>query len=673
MAGDLPLQLLQEMQRQMQEMRAEIAAMRADRVNEEGGPSIQSVNVETLNSESDEGDNQLTQGLGIRGDQNPAIGVRGGRANGRGRGRGERGRGRGRGRGRRGDPDNFDEVIHNDGERQNELGERNHVLNDQAEGFHPFTPQVMRAIIPGNKMIPPLDKYGGSSDPVKHLRSFVDAMAVYSTDELVWCRVFALSLKEEALDWFHSLPPATIDSFTTLRQMFSQQYASSKTPRVTYTALVRMRQGMDEPFKMFMDRFNRTASQVRNADQRLIVGALTAALRPRPFCDYMHAEEPRSMDELQNRLASFIQIEEGRAQQRGREEGEPSVRMNRERGVRQTFGRAYRRVDHRRGDQTRAQQYAHHTPLNAPRVRVLEEALRADLMTVTQASSPPGADESKYCRYHQNRGHTTEDCVTLKDKLETLVQAGHLQRFVQRHRGTSSSRAGRLNTRNDPPKKNYHQRRDRSRSRSQDRMVRGVINTILGGFAGGGSTLAARKRHLRSLHSVSRTGEPKWSMPSITFSDQDFHAPDLEQDDLMVITTMIARIHKGKGGYKGYVDLRTSLGTDKKAREIKVCFFLVEVETSYNVLLGRPCLNVFGAIVSTPHLTLKYPTDDGVVHTVRADQKMARECYAGGLKVKPRASELSCNKSEVAMMELDPRSPLEERVEPMGDVWPFGN
>ncbi|XP_014489656.1 uncharacterized protein LOC106752481 [Vigna radiata var. radiata] len=340
---------------------------------------------------------------------------------------------------------------------------------------------------------------------------------------------------------------------------------------------------------------------------------------------------------------------------------------------------------------------------------MLEEALRADLITVAQESTPPGADENKYCRYHQNRGHTTEDCVTLRDKLETLVQAGHLQRFVQRQRGPSSVRAGGPNGRNNPPRGNHHQRRDRSRSRSPNRTVRGVINTISRGFAGGGSTLAARKRHLRSLHSINRSREAKRTMPAITFSAQDFHALDLDQNDPMVITAMIARYQVGKVlidqgsstnilywktfkrmeisedaimpfneqivGFagervdtRGYVDLRTSLGMDRRAREIKVRFLLVEAKTSYNVLLGRPCLNAFGAIVSTPHLTLKYPTDDGEVHTVRADQKMAQECYAAGLRVKPRAVESLHNKSEVAMMELDPRSPLEERVEPLGGV-----
>lgn len=86
---------------------------------------------------------------------------------------------------------------------------------------------------------------------------------------------------------------------------------------------------------------------------------------------------------------------------------------------------------------------------------------------------------------------------------------------------------------------------------------------------------------------------------------------------------------------KGYVDLRVSLGMEKNAKELKVRFLLVEADTSYNVLLGRPCLNAFGAIVSTPHLTLKYPSDDGRVCIVWADKKLAQECYVAGLKVKP--------------------------------------
>lgn len=111
----------------------------------------------------------------------------------------------------------------------------------QAEGLHPFTATVTRAPMPENKVLSVMERYGGLTDPVKHLRSFVDAIAVYYSDELVWCIVFSLSLKDEALDWFHSLQPRTVDGFATLRQLFSKQYASNRTQGLTYTTLVRMK------------------------------------------------------------------------------------------------------------------------------------------------------------------------------------------------------------------------------------------------------------------------------------------------------------------------------------------------------------------------------------------------------------------------------------------------
>lgn len=53
---------------------------------------------------------------------------------------------------------------------------------DQAEGLHPFTMRVMRVAMPENKVLPSVEKYGGNSDPTKHLGTFVDAMVVYSSN-----------------------------------------------------------------------------------------------------------------------------------------------------------------------------------------------------------------------------------------------------------------------------------------------------------------------------------------------------------------------------------------------------------------------------------------------------------------------------------------------------------
>ena len=36
-------------------------------------------------------------------------------------------------------------------------------------------------------------------------------------------------------------------------------------------------------------------------------------------------------------------------------------------------------------------------------------------------------DRSKYCEYHKDYGHDTEECIHLKEKIEELIHQGHLK------------------------------------------------------------------------------------------------------------------------------------------------------------------------------------------------------------------------------------------------------
>ena len=196
-----------------------------------------------------------------------------------------------------------------------------------------------------------------------------------------------------------------------------------------------------------------------------------------------------------------------------------------------------------------------------------------------QSPTTPNADTGKHCQYHRNYGHTIEGCQALKDKIEELVQAGHLRKFVKTTITTprslqrdpdSRERSGRRDgrTRDDHRRSNIRKRsespvrRTRPKSESPERRsrtkqkVREVINTIAGpvslgvppqevsyiagGFAGGGCSNSARKKHLRviqSVHLASTHRRPH--IPPITFTDGDFTAIDPAQDDPMVITVEI--------------------------------------------------------------------------------------------------------------------------------------
>ena len=64
----------------------------------------------------------------------------------------------------------------------------------------------------------------------------------------------------------------------------------------------------------------------------------------------------------------------------------------------------------------------------------------------------------------------------------------------------------------------------------------------------------------------------------------------------------------------------------------KIKYLVVNAPSAYNILLGRPTLNRLRAVPSTRHMKLKLPSMEGVVITIKSDQKEARRCYENSLK-----------------------------------------
>ena len=88
----------------------------------------------------------------------------------------------------------------------------------------------------------------------------------------------------------------------------------------------------------------------------------------------------------------------------------------------------------------RQPRFTRYAPLTVARSRILDEALQADLLPPPRkTTTPPNADMTKYCQYHHNHSHTTEECKALQDKIEELVRAGHFRRFIRRDDHSSSS------------------------------------------------------------------------------------------------------------------------------------------------------------------------------------------------------------------------------------------
>ena len=79
--------------------------------------------------------------------------------------------------------------------------------------------------------------------------------------------------------------------------------------------------------------------------------------------------------------------------------------------------------------------------------------------------------------------------------------------------------------------------------------------------------------------------------------------------------------------------LTVTVGTQLRQLTRQLDFLVVDCPSSYNVIIGRPTLNIWKAATSSYCLKVKFPTDNGVGE-VRGDQILARECYQAVLTTK---------------------------------------
>ncbi|XP_014503206.1 uncharacterized protein LOC106763546 [Vigna radiata var. radiata] len=275
--------------------------------------------------------------------------------------------------------------------------------------------------------------YDGTTDPEAHVKSFINAMTFRTGCDAIWCRAFPLSLEGEALEWFDSLPNGTIGNFKSLSSLFKNQFAASRAQDATVIDLMNLKQGKEEPLKTFMDRFQRTVRQVKGLSTKLALQHVMPGLRPGPFKDSICRNPPKTMEELRQRTADEIRVEDMKSSYRKELQEAKAEKQENKRDGQSS------RPSGKGRDGPRGPRFPQYTPLNVPRARILQESLSAQIMQIPQQRpTPPGADSSKHCMYHQNMGHNTEDCVSLKDKIEEMIRAGLLQRYVKRYRTDQS-------------------------------------------------------------------------------------------------------------------------------------------------------------------------------------------------------------------------------------------
>jgi len=98
---------------------------------------------------------------------------------------------------------------------------------------------------------------------------------------------------------------------------------------------------------------------------------------------------------------------------------------------------------------------------------------------------PNVRDKKKYCRFHKDHGHYTEDCRDLKEQIEELISKGKMQKYVKK----GESRR----FRDDDKNQHGFSPKDEDHTSQRPQIVIGEIRTITGGPFIGESFMSLKK------------------------------------------------------------------------------------------------------------------------------------------------------------------------------------
>ena len=80
---------------------------------------------------------------------------------------------------------------------------------------------------------------------------------------------------------------------------------------------------------------------------------------------------------------------------------------------------------------------------------------------------------------------------------------------------------------------------------------------------------------------------------------------------------------------KGQIRLPVQIGSET----VEVDFIVVDAYSPYTTIVARPWLHTLGAVSSTLHQKIKYPSG-GKIEEILGDQTMARQCMVAAIRHK---------------------------------------
>jgi len=288
----------------------------------------------------------------------------------------------------------------------------------------PLSDEIRLCMPPADYKDPKFYKFNGEGDPRRHLYGFKDECELkISVDSRLQAKFFPHSLEGEACEWFYALPERSITSFRELSMLLLEQYKHNIKKELMVSYLYAMRQGSDEKLDKFIVRFKKTWQQIKiKLTEREVNNIFKVIISPLQLhvIDYTHiafSDMTHKLLEKEKVLVKLGLVKYG-------EDEKPKAKDKRTQSPKKEKSvHVAKKIDEKKERKF--------IKFPIPPRFILKDLITKGLLQPLPkweedptAETPAWYKEDRYYEYHQTKGHATNGCGSLRNKIQGLIEDG---------------------------------------------------------------------------------------------------------------------------------------------------------------------------------------------------------------------------------------------------------
>ncbi|GJT49456.1 reverse transcriptase domain-containing protein [Tanacetum coccineum] len=484
-----------------------------------------------------------------------------------------------------------------------------------------FTPRIRHFNFLRIRMPSHVKTYDGSGDPEDHLKLFKAAEKTERWAMPTWYHMFNSTLTGNVRVWFDKLPRESIDSYKDLRTTFRENYLQQTKHIKDPVEIHHIKQRDGESTEDFMERYKAEILDVEGAPECMKISGFMHGITHPELIKRLYEKIPRSMDEMYRVTTSFLQGEVA-AFSHSRKKA-PAPWKQPEGGNKPNFKKGFK--NKQRSDR-KPDRFSLLTKTPKEIFALEKGKFKAPPPMVTPAEK---RDPNKYCEFHADTGHNTDECMQLRKQIDEMIKSGKLSQFIKELKQNDKPKV---------PKKGETAGKDKPlailmiqpwEKVAKQRVTQSFSPETIISFPSLGEEDGTEGPMIIEAeiggHLVHRMYVDGGASSEVLYEHCFVRLrPEIRSQMIPATTSLIG--FSGETIWPiGQISLLVRIGDEEHSTSAWMNFMVIRSPSQHNGIIGRTGIRKIRAVPSTAHEMLKFPVKGGTV-TIRSSRVIPMEC-----------------------------------------------